>query len=83
MASELNVRSENNMLTIKNCKEVMKKLYDEIMALEAQKQNGYYDAGFEDGIEAAAELAKKYDDEIERLNKELKRLRSGDVFIHY
>jgi len=25
MESELNVRSENNMLTIKNCKEVMNK----------------------------------------------------------
>jgi hypothetical protein len=56
----------------------MKKLYDEIMALsESSLINDDYNNGFNDAQLQAAELAKKYDDEIERLknaNKSFKFL---------
>ena len=47
----------------------MKKLYDEIMALDANDpSNKDYEYGFYCAKYKSAELAKKYDDEIERLN---------------
>lgn len=52
----------------------MKKLYDEIMAEKSEFYNEQYGRGFNDGINKSAELAKKYDDEIERLNKLIDQL---------
>ena len=51
----------------------MKKLYDEIMELNYTSNycDDYYKVGFEEGIEAASELAKKYDDEIDILKIEI------------
>jgi hypothetical protein len=52
----------------------MKKLYDEIIALEITKGSDGYIQGFNNALEETAELAKKYDDEIERLRVENKYL---------
>jgi hypothetical protein len=49
----------------------MKKLYDEIMALDNPCDDGVYGSGFEDAKEKSAKLAKKYDDEIADLKKRL------------
>jgi hypothetical protein len=50
---------------------MMKKLYDEIMAVKVIDPNNPYDYGINAGLETASKLAKKYDDEIERLNKKI------------
>jgi len=53
----------------------MKKLYDEIMALQTSGLNSTdFDKGYDRGLDDAAELAKKYDDEIDRLRVENKYL---------
>lgn len=50
----------------------MKKLYDEIMAIpESSLGDDGYNDGFYEAKQAAAELAKKYDDEIASLKSEL------------
>jgi uncharacterized phage infection (PIP) family protein YhgE len=54
----------------------MKKLYDEIMAAKVIDPNNHYDYGINAGLETASKLAKKYDDEIERLNDGISKLQS-------
>jgi hypothetical protein len=50
-------------------------LYDEIMALKNYKHcDCDYDEGFDDALEEAATLAKKYDEEIERIKREIEIL---------
>jgi hypothetical protein len=56
----------------------MKKLYDEIMEMPIMnilKHDIKYVNGHNTAKRQAAELAKKYDDEIERLSKELYELK--------
>jgi len=52
----------------------MKKLYDEIMAIETPGFGDEYDNGFADGLDECAELAKKYDEEIEILKNKIEEL---------
>jgi hypothetical protein len=54
----------------------MKKLYDEIMDAKVIDPNNPYDYGINSGLETASKLAKKYDDEIEKLNDSISKLQS-------
>lgn len=60
-------------------------IYDEIMAMHTPKYNSFsYIDGFVNAKREAAELAKKYDSEIEELKftiKDLERKLKDDSFI--
>ncbi|MFZ2172355.1 MAG: hypothetical protein WAW61_22305 [Methylococcaceae bacterium] len=55
-------------------------LYDEIMDLKASNDHLFWIAGFNDSKERAAELAKKYDEEIVRLNVHIAKLTANAIF---